>query len=248
MNIKAALKYQLEDHKKSIIIFYIIILFVYMLVIASTSVAITSGKGSVSFSGMEVATAIFLFVCGLCSFMENFLMLRQNGISRRTIFASRVAVNIIVALGMAIIDRVIWVIVTTFASSSSRMSFVSLFEMVGGSSVPGMSNLLINLGGIGLSLVIYLASLFVGYFITIMFYRLSKAGKAIVGAGVPVFFTVVLPIIDSTLTRGRIGMIFSYIIIHTMGSFGKFIISSIVLSAIFAALSWVLMRKAVVRQ
>lgn len=244
MNIKAALKYQLEDHKKSIIIFYITILFVYLIAITSIWSISTNVRVSGSFNGMNVATAIFLFVSGLCSFRENFLMLGQNGISRKTIFTSRVIVNIIVAIVMAIIDKFIWIIFKAIAGSSGSMEFKTLFEMVGGNGLNGMSNLLINLGDIGFSIVIYLACIFVGYFITIMFYRLNKAGQAIVGAGVPVFFLVVLPIFDSVVAGGRINRFFSKVVTFAVGTLDRFIISSIVISVVFAALSWLLMRRA----
>lgn len=248
MNMKASLKYQLADHKKSIIIFYITILFVYLIVIASVW-GMEGGTGFTrSLSGIELATAIFLFVSGLCSFKENFLMLGQNGISRKTVFLSRVVVNIMVALGMAIIDRVLWIIFKTAAVSSGKLNLISLFEMANGGGVAGISNMIFNLEGIGFSLVIYLFCLFIGYFITIMFYRLSKAGKAIVGAGVPVMLTVVLPIIDQGLAGGRISKFLCSIVALTMGTMGKLIISFIVLSAVFAAISWLLMRKAPVRQ
>lgn len=115
-------------------------------------------------------------------------MLRQNGISRKTIFISRVIVNITVALGMSVIDKVLCLLFKAIGGSIEGIEFASLFEVVYKDRLNGMSNMLINLEDIGLSLAINLAFLFIGYFITIMFYRLSKPGKAIVGAGVPVFF------------------------------------------------------------
>lgn len=59
---------------------------------------------------------------------------------------------------------------------------------------------------------------------------------------------VALPIIDGVLAGGRIHRFFEKVISFAMGTFGKLIISYIVISAAFAALSWALMRKAPVRQ
>lgn len=248
MNIKAALKYQLEDHKKSIIIFYITILSVYLIIITSIWGVSKNVQISGNINGMGIATAIFLFISGLCSFKENFFMLGQNGVSRKTIFESRVIVNIIVALGMAIIDKVIWTVFVAIADSTEGLEFATLFETAYGNGLNIKSILLKNLADIWFNLLVSLVCLFIGYFITLMFYRLSKAGRAIVGAGVPVFITVVLPIIDSALAGGRIGKFLWDFAVFTMGTFDRFIISSIVFSAVFAALSWVLMRKAPVRQ
>lgn len=84
MNIKASLKYQLEDHKRSIIIFYIVILLLYILSIASAwrqnnytfgynfkyhlirvaeaTIEVTNKK--IYVTGINLATSIFLLYQG----------------------------------------------------------------------------------------------------------------------------------------------------------------------------------------
>lgn len=250
MNLKSSYKYQLFDYKKGVMIFYIIILWVYiMMCVTMIKASNVNGIEKGTFGGMDMATAIFLFICGLCSFKENFLMLSQNGVSRKTIFKGRVMVTITIAVAMALIDNVIyWIFRAISSTYTSNIECTSLFVQIYPERVHKVSSFLLHAENLLFDIVIYLGAFFIGYFITIMFYRLSKAGKAIAGAGVPVFFIVVLPIIDSTLTGGRICKLLQSLVILTMGTFGKFIISFIVISAAFAALSWALMRKAPVRQ
>jgi len=81
MNSKAAVKYRFYDYWKALLIFYIVIAasLVFMFVFSALTRDNPEFRGSVQ--GLEIASVIFLFVLGLNSFKDVFMMFMQNGIS-----------------------------------------------------------------------------------------------------------------------------------------------------------------------
>lgn len=86
MKIKQTYKYMMLDLKNTIINYYIAIVAIYLLTVLLEVIFSGGGETSMNIDG---ATVIFLFIVGLCSFKDNYLMLAQNGISRRTMFVCR---------------------------------------------------------------------------------------------------------------------------------------------------------------
>jgi len=248
MNIKAAYKYQLTDRKRSIIVFYCVIL-ILTIFLGVMSVNFSS-EGSM-LSGMETATAIFLFILGLCTFKEPFFMLLQNGVSRKTIFKSQLFVTITITFIMAVIDKIFFIVDKSFSSlSNSGYIYLSLYEQIYNMGLPFANTFSLHVKMFIFYFLMYLAIFAIGYLITLIFYRLNKYGRIAVGAGVPVGLFIILPIMDNFLFDSRIS--------HAIGSFFDFalgitshnpyaaMISFTVAFVILSLLSWLLLRKAVV--
>lgn len=85
-----------------------------------------------------------------------------------------------------------------------------------------------------------------GYLITTMYYRMSKSLKLIVSIGVPGFLFMLLPIIDFNLFKGAIYSGFKQVLTVSFGNF-LMMVSCIVLYAVSTALSWLLVKKAIVK-
>ena len=93
----------------------------------------------------------------------------------------------------------------------------------------------------------YFMAMCLGYLITVVFYRMSKVGKIIVGAGVPVLFLIVLPIVDEMLFTGLISYHVSNFVAKALGltvgnpmyAVGSFF----AVSVITLAVSWIVMRR-----
>ena len=79
MKIKSVFKFSVANMVKSISAFYGIFISVCILLIF---LAKASG-GTVSSSGVELSSAIFIFIAGLNSFKENFYFMKSNNVSRR---------------------------------------------------------------------------------------------------------------------------------------------------------------------
>jgi len=258
MKLKSSYIYQLSDMRRAIAIFYFILLCVLVFGFTVSGAKFTISGNIISsttesgFGGMEICSIIFLFVCGLNSFKEFFRMLMQNGISRRTLFLGRIMTILSVCAGMAVIDKIILLIGKLIASHSSRIGFTGLFDMIYAVRMDQVSGLQMQVDGFIFNMCLYLAAMTIGYFITIAFYRMSKIAKITVAVGVPMILLNVVPILDAMLLNGVIMKTLINTVSFAFGFknggnpyFG--VVSLLLIAVVFCALSWLTMRKAVVR-
>lgn len=256
MNIKASYRYQLADQSKSIFAYYIILLGIFLLLFLSMTVTISTDDGSIvsgQFGGMEMATVIFVFIAGLNSFKENFAMLLQHGISRKTLFVGRILTALSVALVMATIDQVLLLCFRALTMiSSDFLSCSSLYEQIYLGEVTGMGSLTNHIASYLFNIFLYLGFMAAGYLITLVFYRLNKAGKVAVGAGVPVSVFIVLPIFDYSVTGGKISAAIFKFIDFAFGISTHQPVNAMITCTIafilFSGLSWLLVRRVDVKE
>lgn len=256
MNIKASYKYQLADHKKSVIIYYFVLISLIIFLFGSLAVAVVYEDGTISGSavnGLDMATAIFLFVTGLCSFKESFGMLIQNGVSRKNIYLGRLFATITLAFGMAIIDTVI-VMIFKFIGTLSKDNFYcsTLYEQFYRLHANQLSSFQIHVVGFIFDFLLYLTCIALGYLITNIFYRVNATGKVLLGAGVPVVLFVIYPIFDATVMNGKIsmamvkGLDFAFGLSKQQPS--HMFITSIIAFIAFSVLSYLFVRKANIKE
>lgn len=245
MKFKAALKYQIYDFKKSVMIFYIVIYALYILMTAS----VLTHRGSYSnVGGMEMASFIFLFVAGLNSFKSPFRMLMQNGLSRRTIFLSNASVFLATAGFMAVLDSINRLIFSGLAN------YRSFFQVLYYNRYAGQaSSLAVTLEGFLWMFFMYCMAAMVGYFITTLYYRMNKPAKLTVSIGVPVLLFVILPYIDFAfrgvnLFRG-IAKLMGWAWGLADGGANPYMAMATctVIFLVFGALSWLLTRRAPIK-
>ena len=262
MKAKSSIKYQLSDMKRPVAIFYFVMFCILVLgftafrfnnvsVGSSVMMSSTSISGT-GFSGMEAASVIFLFVCGLNSFKEFFRMLTQNGVSRKTIFIGRIITFVTVCAGMAVIDRIILVVAKLITSYFPGAHFIGLFEMIYAGRETQVSGFNMHIDGMFFNFCLYLAFIAIGYFITIGFYRMNKIAKISVAIGVPMILFNAIPFLDAALLHGVIGRTLYNTLTFAFGFqnganpyFGM--VTCLLIFGIFAGLSWLVMRKAVVK-
>jgi hypothetical protein len=246
MKFKAALKYQLSGMKKPLIVYYLIIYCLCILMFVQHAVMRNAG-GDFSSSGMEMASLIFLFVCGLNSFKSTFYMFLANGVSRRTMFKSFVSMIAPVAAGMAVIDSLNGLLLSSFGNYESLFhSMYALRYQAGTTPAEFMEGML-------WMFAFYMFITMAGFLITTLYYRMNKAVKLLVSIGVPVFFFMVLPYIDMTLFTGQIYSTIWYIFklaggfLHGDNPYIA-VLSCIISFAVFGGLSYLAMRKATVKK
>lgn len=249
MNLRASYRYQLADHKKSILAFYIVIICLYLLIGISFAVfsAVEGVEMNGSISGLEMTTAIFLFVSGLNSFKENFGMLTQNGVSRRSLLVGRIFVIATVSIFMALIDRA-WHFISAWMSQflGNTVDSTLFMDMIYNRSI-AVGPFALHMEALAFNIAMYFAALSVGYLITVIFYRVNKLGKIIIGAGVPVFFLIILPIIDVQFFNGLLSYHSWNFVVSVLGiisgnpmyAVGTFF----AVSVIMLAASWLVMRR-----
>ncbi len=239
MNIKAALKYRLYDTKKSIIIFYSVIITLLIFMSAASFFGLNG-----SANGIEITTAFFLFVLGLNSFKEVFRLFMQNGVSRKTTHVSQILITLIICSIMSLIDNILSLIDKSILTYSNVMSYRGLFQMIYGKDISNVGTFLTS---ILFCFCLYAVSLSLGYFITTLYYRMNKGQKIAVSISVPALLYIVLPILDYVFFKNNL--------FRAIGKFFVFVFSSplsgmllcLVLTVILTYISWLLIKKAVIK-
>ena len=73
---------------------------------------------------------VFLFIAGLNSFKENFGMLLQNGVSRRTMFTGRLLTMVSLCVGMTLMDRALLLLFRgVSALTDNSVAFGMIFDL-----------------------------------------------------------------------------------------------------------------------
>lgn len=246
MNVKAAYRYQLSEFKKSVMIYYLVVALI--IIFFGTMVSFNDSQFN-STGGIEMSSAIFLFVLGLNSFKETFLMLLQNGVSRKTLFLGKLVSAAILCTGMMAIDRILVAIITGLTNGNNTFRVMGLYEEFFLERTKELSPLIKTLEGLLFTICCYIVAFSIGYLITTAYYRMNKAAKIAVSVGLPVTLFFILPVVDSTITNGKISKFIAFMFGTVLGLRKdqpyNFIAASLVAAVLFLAISWLLIRKAV---
>ncbi len=245
MRLKSIVKYYGHDLVKSVAIFYVVM--ALLIISVNTLVAVSVNEGNGFTGGGDFATAVFIFIVGLNSFKQNFLFLSTNSITRKLQFKGILIAAVLLCGFMALVDITYSNILAQFTD------FRSAFNQIYGAWTEQTSGPLIILTSICWSFTVNVAAFLAGYFITNLYYKMTKSLKIIVSVTVPVLITVVYPIIEETVTNGRItqGIIDISRALAGLGeSINPFIgvLSLLVLATVAAAMSFLLIRRAVVKK
>jgi hypothetical protein len=240
MKINVSFKYQFSEYKNPVIIYYLTFISLITFIFYLSS---DKGNSSTEFNGTGLATAIFLFVMGLNSFKESFLMFLQNSVSRKTVYAGRILSAIALSIGMAFMDQLLMLLGNLIIANNLRLEYRSMVETMYMRSYITPSQMYLE--GFLFNMVFYLAAFTFGYFITIAYYRMNKALKIIVSVGVPAGYFILLPIIDYKIFNGKIFKAIGEFLMFALGSPYYAMTTFFILFLIFSNLSWIMLRKAV---
>ncbi|NLO39340.1 MAG: hypothetical protein GX115_07720 [Ruminiclostridium sp.] len=253
MNLKAALKYQLHESKKAVLIYYLQVVIIFLCIVALFYLVPGKNVLSGNINGFEVASMIFIFIAGLNSFRETFCLFIQNSISRRTMFISRMLSAAIMSVAMACIDRILMFFGKLLQPLNQSFSITSLFQMIYHNKAGYKTgSLLVLFSELIFTAFLYFAAWMFGYFITISFYRLNKYGKIAISVGVPVSLFIVLPILDELVFNEAIGLFFGKLLSFAFGFSNKAnpligMITLLLISGILAAFVWLMTRRVSVK-
>lgn len=184
MKIKQGTAYYLHDFTKTLLIFYSIIVSLVLLTLLLNSIFV----GHASFGGLELSASISLFVFGLNAFKPNLRMFLQSGTSRRTLWCSFCIAAVGVALSVGLINSLFPVV---FRQTVGYESTFDLLYLTYASSIQGYSLLRTLWCSMG-----YMSFLFLGFFLSTLYYRMNTLLKVIVSVGVPALVFVVMPIAE----------------------------------------------------
>ncbi len=235
MKILSPVKYQARDAVKTFAYYYLAMFIVLLLNIV---MLLTLSDGSVHYS-YEMCTLGVAFIFGLCTFTENFKMLLQNGVSRRAFFVSRVLVMLAIIFAATAVEQLLYVVSNFITARMPDFEVTSMFGDASGAR---------SIGSIALTFGLYTMACSLGSVTNLVYYRLGKFGKILVSVGVPVVLFIVFPVLDSMVFRGAL---FSAIIKFFKAVFASGVSTGLVflvITALALTLSWLLMRRAVVKE
>ena len=86
MRTKKSFKYQFQEVWQSIGMLYLVQIGMRLLALL---IASKIGGEYVTMNGMNMMSAMFMLIIGMCSFTESFQFLLQNGVSRKQVLAGR---------------------------------------------------------------------------------------------------------------------------------------------------------------
>lgn len=251
--MKSIVKYQLHDSKMGIVIYYIVIVGIMCIFFASSYFTNIDQYSSSKFSGIEMITATFLFVLGLNSYKENLSLFLQNGIPRLLNWKGQLAIIGIISVGMAMIDRTLIIIGHFISTFINNTRFESMADRMFGDilSGRGINGPIRGVALFFLMVLINMAAFSAGYFITILYYRLNKAGKILFFVGLYGVPFVVYPLVNELLLKGALSNVFYYLYDFAMGYTNRNILNPMVtyflIFLCFSGFSLLLTRRAVLK-
>lgn len=249
MKLKSIVNYNIDSLKNSLLIYYAIFISVCVaLVIISRN-----SNGTVSSSGLEVSSAIFIFIVGLNSFKENFYFMKGNNVSRRDFIYGSALSIIPVALFMSIIDIIINRIYNIFMKSPTIYEMLytkfinstqwSIDTWVQSNSIEILFNTFT------FQVTIYLVFFALGFLITIIYYKCNSFMKVVVSV-IPVILIMVLNVIEIVYQNfiTNMGVFIETIFGWNTQNSNMAVLTCIVLYIILIGISRLLVRRAIVKQ
>lgn len=246
-------KYQLLDHRNGVLIFCAIILAIIIFIPAQItySEALSKSYESTRIAGIDMASAVFLFICGLVSFKECFLFALQNGISRKSLFKTRLYVTVTLAVTLALFSLFLLTLGAFIEASSTGISYSSLLSMIyPATGILQSSGPFEYLNNFLFLTVLLTAAQALGYLITVALYRMNKKQKISYIVGFYILFFVILPVIDMFIS-GQISTILLKFLDLSMGISAQNPVIGMFSLTIFAVIvtgsTWLLIRNAEVK-
>ena len=251
--MKLAAKYYLHNLRNSLLMVFLLVNVALVLGVSLLfgiflgPISNSDGEGEYVISGFEIIFIFFTLVSGLVSFRESFRFFQQNSVSRKSQFWGWT----VSLLALSAAEAILAILSSRFFGLYFRYDgmFGKLYRPLQASAN----------GALFLAqefLWVCMICLFMGWLgfaIAILYYRLSKTGKILVSILVPCTLLVLLPAADQYLLRGGYSWLLKQLSMLMTGYLpgGIYpmvpVVSALAGSAILAALSWLMLRRAEVR-
>ncbi len=243
--IKSIIRYILADYKNGIIVMYLCVYVLIILTVLKTELSV--------FNGIELISLITLFCFGLTIFKENFYFLSANGISRKTQFVSTICSCFTMSAFFSFIDTINSVILTKSAPYHSMFAAIYAPRTEQAAAGGFGSMLCLLLENFLFLTVLYFCVMLIGYFLTNLYYKMNRGWKIGVSVGVPVVLGNGIPWLNTYVFHGELGAVFLRFNAAMWGisyGYNPFVAmgSLLLISLLFSALTFLLMRRAVIKK
>ncbi|MBQ6808081.1 MAG: hypothetical protein IJP07_02805 [Firmicutes bacterium] len=246
MNLRPMLRYTLRGSLKAISVFSLVMLLV-SICIPLMFVLTPPARDQIHFSAFFMSAAIFSLVSGIVGIREDLRMGIQHGIGRRSSFLSQLIAGLCSSLLLGILGQLLLLLGQALWNGSETVFYTDLYQIVYLQDAEAVLSLGQHLEAALCTASLCLATQAGGMLISLLFYRLNKFWKLVLGIGAPIFFCIVLPSLLSALPS-------SSPLLQGLSAFGKWFgaaASSWILFFFGAALlalvlDWLLCRKAAI--
>lgn len=235
MNFLPIFKYRLKDDLKAVGVFLLVTLLCTVLVIYGVLIMVSEIDERVV-SNFSIALTVFSFVIGIVTVREDLRLGIQNGVSRGTslaaCFTANVVASMVAALGVTLVE---WLSVAT--QNTTNAALVSFYAMIYGED----ASLAGQLRSFLLSFVWSGSAVFVGSFLSLLYWRLTKLWRWIVSLGMG---AALLLLMNATMiVGGFMDAVLSFF--RWLGeaplNLSMFLVG---VAVVFAVFDWLLTRKA----
>ena len=235
MNFLPIFKYRLKDDLKAVGVFLLVTLLCTVLVIYGVLIMVSEIDEQVV-SNFSIALMVFSFVIGIVTVREDLRLGIQNGVSRGTslaaCFTANVVASMVAALGVTLVE---WLSVAT--QDTTNAALMSFYAMIYGENL----SLSGQLRSFLLSFVWSGSAVFVGSFLSLLYWRLTKLWRWIVSLGMG---AALLLLMNATMiVGGFMDAVLSFF--RWLGeapmNLSMFLVG---VAVVFAVFDWLLTRKA----
>ncbi len=235
--------YQLETSIRSILVYYSIFIGILLLVIIQKKFMYP--YSNIQSNGIEIATAIFIFIIALNSFKSSFYFSQGNNVSRNSFILGTVKSGVIISAMLALIDIIINRIYNLFIICPTN------FDTLYGRVVYGVNNnwefmlnhsVVTSLESYLWNFAIYVFLFMLGLVITMIYFRLNKLWRIIVSS-IPFIIIMVLNNISEHNSDKIIEFIGDILGINNKNPYIAMLIF-IMMSILLIAMQYLLIRRA----
>lgn len=250
MKLKAAFKFEIRDFLTTVFSVYGVMMLINIIAIVVQLASKNNFKTNMTLNGAEIILIVTVFIIAAGDFRENFQMLMQNGVSRKTIFISKAGTGLMFALILSIADR-LFIFLSKIISDlvgvtkSTESVWIQIYPEFADKHNAVWS--FIAFAAVGAA--VYICSYMLGTVLSGLIYRLGKGGRTALAIALPVTAFVLVPLLLEIFWETA----FVRWLIHTLVTIlglGKGIpypaaATFTVLSCILGAASWLIIRRAV---
>lgn len=253
MKVKSIVKYNLSSLKNSILIFY----FIFISVCILLTMLSYKSNGTISSSGIELSSAIFIFVVGLNFFKENFYFIKANNLYRRSYFYGTILSMIPISIGMSLIDIILNRIYNIFVNCPTNYdmmytNYINISNYANNGWV--QSNSLGTLFNTFLfQTSVYLLVFLLGFVITMIYYKCNKLMKTIISI-IPILLIIMFDMgfyiiaLRFPYLTGKIAEGLFYILGILPRNVYMTISTFSIISVVLAIVSYLLIRKMTIKE
>ena len=236
-----AFRYEVRNYFRAVAILWLVMALIPAAMLAITYFLAGETAMEGSFNGYSIAVGMFGLVLGMVGLRENQRVLNQNGVSRRSAFLADVAALAVAAVLVAAGVTVIMGAYQTVLGGQGRLLITDLYQVIyegpsAGAGIGGLVRGAIFSAAVGWMLAA------LGQFCSALYWRLNKFWTILISVTVPLISWFGTP------SAGRAA-------VEALAAFGQFLAASpwnaaavlLAMGAAFFALSWLLLRRAMIR-